>query len=441
MSMSGARVCCWVVGMASLAGSALAQDMPASEYGPQPTLSPIQQSLVPTTHISKAIGWPAGARPTAYPGTSVTAYARGLDHPRWLYVLPNGDVLVAESQAPPKPDDAKGLRGLVHKLAMKHGGSGARPSANRITLLRGIGADGSAAEKHTFLQGLNSPYGMALIGNDFYVADTDAVLRFPYLAGQTEIRAQSTKVVDLPAGSINHHWTKSLIASPDGHKLYAGVGSNSNAGENGLEAESERAAVWEIDPGTGSHRVFASGLRNPNGLAWEPRTSVLWAVVNERDELGNQLPPDYMTGLQEGAFYGFPFSYYGQHVDERAKPPNPAMVARAIVPQYALGAHTASLGLCWSEDPALPAALHHGMFVGQHGSWNRRPFSGYRVIFVPFDKGQPTGLPIVVMQGFLNEKGEAQGRPVGVAMDKRGALLVADDVGDTVWRLTSSSDR
>ena len=430
---------CWMAAALWLAGTVTAQEITASEYGPHPTLPPIEKSLFPTTHISKAVSWPAGARPTTLPGTSVTAYARGLDHPRWLYVLPNGDVLVAETQAPPKPDDAKGVLGKVHKLAMKHGGSGDRPSANRITLMRGVRADGSASEKHIFLQGLNSPFGMALIGDTLYVADSDALLRFPYVAGETEIRAQPSKVVDLPAGTLNHHWTKSLIASPDGHKLYAGVGSNSNAGENGIAAESERAAVWEIDPNTGNHRVFASGLRNPNGFAWEPTTGVLWVAVNERDELGEHVPPDYMTGLKEGAFYGFPFSYYGQHVDERAKPPNPEAVAKAVIPDYALGAHTASLGLCWSEDPALPAALHHGMFIGQHGSWNRRPYSGYEVIFVAFDNGQPEGLPIVVMNGFLNAKGEAQGRPVGVAINKQGAMLVADDVGNTIWRLTSSS--
>jgi len=440
-SSSGGRtgwaVRCAITAAVNLSGPAMAQDLPVGEYGAHPTLPPIDKSILPTTHISKAVGWAAGAKPMAYPGTSVTAYARQLDHPRWLYVLPNGDVLVAETQAPPKPDDTKGISGEVNKLAMKHGGSGDRPSANRITLLRGVGADGSAVERHIFLQGLNAPFGMALIGDSLYVADTDAILRFPYQTGATEIRAKPTKVVDLPAGRINHHWTKSLIASPDGHKLYAGVGSNSNAGENGLAVESERAAVWEIDPGTGSHRVFASGLRNPNGLAWEPQTGVLWVAVNERDELGNHLPPDYMTGLKAGAFYGWPFSYYGQHLDERARPSNPDLVAKAIAPQYALGAHTASLGLCWSEAPALPAALHHGMFVGQHGSWNREPFSGYDVIFVPFEQGQPKGLPVVVMNGFLNAKGDAQGRPVGVAIDKGGALLVADDVGNIIWRLVT----
>jgi glucose/arabinose dehydrogenase len=430
---------CWLVPAVCLTATAMAQEITASEYGPHPTLPAIDKSLLPTTHISKAVGWPAGGKPRTLPGTAVSAYATSLDHPRWLYVLPNGDVLVAETQAPTKPDDTKGLSGAIHKLAMKLGGSGDRPSANRITLLRGVRADGGASERHTFLTGLNAPFGMALIGETLYVADSDAVLRFPYRAGENEIRTPPTKLTDLPAGTINHHWTKSLIASRDGHKLYAGVGSNSNAGENGLAAESERAAVWEIDPNTGNHRVFASGLRNPNGLAWEPKTGVLWVAVNERDELGDHLPPDYMTGLKEGAFYGFPFSYYGQHVDERAQPPNPELVAKAISPDYALGAHTASLGLCWSEDPALPAALHHGMFVGQHGSWNRKPYGGYEVIFVAFDDGQPKGLPTVVMNGFLNEKGEARGRPVGVAIDKQGALLVADDVGNTIWRLTSAS--
>jgi glucose/arabinose dehydrogenase len=306
-------------------------------------------------------------------------------------------------------------------------------------LLRDLAGDGTHVERHVLLQGLNSPIGMALVGNNLYVADTDALLRFPYKTGDTEIRAQSMQLAVLPGGTINHHWTKSLIASPDGRKLYVGVGSNSNAAENGLAAEAERAAVWEINSDTGAHRIYASGLRNPVGLAWEPQSGVLWVAVNERDELGDHLPPDYMTGLKEGAFYGWPFSYYGQHVDTRVRPENPDLVAKAIAPDYALGAHTASLGLCSSAGAKLPAPFREGMFVGQHGSWNRKEKSGYKVIFVPFADGKPAGAPIDVVTGFLNAKDEAMGRPVGVAIDKRGALLVADDVGDAVWRISAAA--
>jgi glucose/arabinose dehydrogenase len=423
----------------SAGGAVLAQQLTPSEFGPAPQLPAPEKSLLPTTKIAKAVGWAEGAKPHALAGTVVSAYARGLDHPRWLYVLPNGDVLVAETDAPAKPDDSKGISGKIHKLVMKRAGSGSRPSANRIILLRGINDDGSAREQHVFLQGLNSPFGMALVGDSFYVADTDAVLRFPYRPGDIEIRAQPLKVVDLPAGTINHHWTKNLVASRDGHKLYATVGSNSNAAENGLEVETGRAAVWEIDPANGKHRLFASGLRNPNGLAWDADSGVLWTAVNERDELGPHLPPDYMTGLHDGDFYGWPFSYYGQHVDERVKTRDPDLVAKAKVPQYALGAHTASLGLCWSGGARLPPSLQHGMFIGQHGSWNRKPVSGYQVLFVAFDHGQPTGQPIVVLNGFLDSHGHAQGRPVGVAIDKQGALLVADDVGNTIWRVSSGN--
>ncbi len=426
--------------VAALAGAGAVRSWAASadsaaEYGPRPVIPEPEKSLIPTLRIAKAAGWKEGSTPRAAPGTAVTAFAAGLSHPRWLYVLPNGDVLVAETEAPPKPDDAKGVSGRVHKLVMERAGSGAHPSANRITLLRQSQPEGTAVERHIFLQGLNSPIGMALIGDAFYVADSDAVLRFPYHAGDTEIRAQPVKVAALPAGSINHHWTKSLIASPDGRKLFVGVGSNSNAAENGLDAEYERAAVWEIDPKTGVHRLFASGLRNPVGLAWEPESGALWVAVNERDELGDHVPPDYMTALHDGAFYGWPFSYYGQHVDDRVKPQNPALVAKAIAPDYALGAHTASLGLCWSDGSVLPA-FQHGMFVGQHGSWNRKEYSGYKVVFVPFAHGKPAGAPVEVLSGFLDADHRALGRPVGVAMDKRGALLVADDVGNVIWRVT-----
>jgi glucose/arabinose dehydrogenase len=410
----------------------------SSGTGPNPTLPPPEKSMIPTVHIARATGWHDGATPVAAAGTAVNAFASGLDHPRWLYVLPNGDVLVAETDAPPKPDDSKGIGGWVHKKVMKHAGSGSRPSANRITLLRDNG-DGVASMRSTFLQGLNSPFGMALIGDQLYVADSDAILRFSYKVGQTQINDAPTKVTDLPAGPINHHWTKSLIASADGKKLYVGVGSNSNVGENGLDAEKERAAVWEVNPETGSHRVFASGLRNPVGLAWEPDTKALWVAVNERDELGNNLVPDYMTALHDGAFYGWPFSYYGQHLDDRVQPQNEALVARAVVPDYALGPHTASLGLCSSQGVHLLATFDNGMFVGQHGSWNRRPFSGYKVIFVPFKNGVPAAQPIDVLTGFVNDKGEAAGRPVGVAIDAHGSLLVADDVGNKIWRVSAAS--
>lgn len=331
----------------------------------------------------------------------------------------------------------QGIMGMIGKLVMKMAGSGDQPSANRITLLRETGA--GEVERHIFLRGLNSPIGMALIGSNFYVADTDALLRFPYHTGDTEIRVQPVQVAALPGGSINHHWTKSLIASPDGKSLYVGVGSNSNVAENGLGREAERAAVWEINPETGAHRIYASGLRNPVGLAWEPLTGVLWTAVNERDELGDQLPPDYMTGLRDGAFYGWPFSYYGQHLDTRVKPQNPELVAKAIPPDYALGAHTASLGLCWSAGATLPEPFKNGMFVGQHGSWNRKLHSGYKVVFVPFAEGKPAGAPVDVLTGFLNAKDEALGRPVGVAIDAHGALLVADDVGGVVWRVSATT--
>ena len=430
-------------GLYARAQVASSEQNSAGEWGPHPTIPDPTKSLIPTVNVAKAQGWPAGMMPRAPKGAQVDAFATGLDHPRWLYVLPNGDVLVAEADAPPKPEDAKGLSGAIHKHVMKTAGSGRAPSANRITLLREVGGAGTPRaggppERHLFLQGLNSPIGMALIGDRLYVANTDALVSFPYHAGQTEIRDAPTPVTALPGGPINHHWTKSLIANRDGTKLYVGVGSNSNAAENGLAVEQERAAVWEIDPKTGAHRVYASGLRNPVGLAWEPENGVLWVAVNERDELGDHVPPDYMTGLRDGAFYGWPFSYYGDHVDERVKPQDPAMVAKAIAPDYALGAHTASLGLCWAGSSQLPQ-FSHGMFVGQHGSWNRKLRSGYRVIFVPFVNGKPSGEPVDVLTGFLDAHDNAFGRPVDVAVDKHGALLVADDVGNTVWRVSRAA--
>jgi glucose/arabinose dehydrogenase len=377
---------------------------------------------------------PENRTPVAAPGTTVTAFARGLDHPRWLYVLPNGDVLVAETNAPKRPDDAKGIKGWFFRHFQKKAG-GAVPSANRITLLRDTDGDAVADFRSVFIADLNSPFGMALVGSTFYVANSDALVRFPYTSGETQIAAAATKVADLPGGTLNHHWTKSLLASPDGSKFYVGVGSNSNVAENGIDKEAERAAVWEIDPATGSHRVLASGLRNPVGMAWVPETGALWVSVNERDELGSDLVPDYMTSVREGAFYGWPYSYYGQHVDKRVKPQRPDLVAKAIKPDYALGPHTASLGLTWSGATTLPVPFNHGMFVGQHGSWNRAPRSGYKVIYVPFTGGVPSGQPIDVLTGFVKEDGDAYGRPVGVAIGKRGALLVADDVGNTVWRV------
>jgi glucose/arabinose dehydrogenase len=421
------------------AGHAAEVESTAGEYGPAPVLPAPESSLIPTVNIAKAQPWSDGAMPKAAAGLRVSPLAQNLQHPRWLYVLPNGDVLVAESDAPPKPEDAKGISGEVHKLVMKEAGSGVKPSANRITLLRDVAGDGKNVERHTFVQGLNSPIGMALIGGDFYVADTDAVVKFSYKTGQTELEGSPQQVAALPAGPINHHWTKSLVASPDGKKLYVGVGSNSNAGENGMDAERERNAVWEIEPYSGSHRVYANGLRNPVGLAFEPDTGALWVSVNERDELGDHLPPDYMTAVHEGAFYGFPYSYYGQHVDERMKPQNPELVAKALAPDYALGAHTASLGLCWSAGEKLSPQYQQGMFVGQHGSWNRKTRAGYKVVFVAFSNGMPRGMPVDVLNGFLDAHGDAQGRPVGLAIDKQGALLVADDVGNTVWRIKSET--
>ncbi|HSW14472.1 MAG TPA: sorbosone dehydrogenase family protein [Solimonas sp.] len=403
--------------------------------GPQPQLPAPQKSLLPVLNIAPAVGWPAGGKPQPAPGLSVQAFADGLDHPRWLYVLPNGDVLVAETNAPANPPI--GLIGRVEKLVMKRAGAGV-PSANRISLLRDTDGDGVADQRSVFLQGLNSPFGMALVGSDFYVANTDALLRFPYTEGATQIGAPATKLAELPAGSNNRHWTKSLVASADGSKLYVGVGANSNIGEAGLAVEEGRALIWEIDAKTGDKRVYASGLRNPVGMAWEPQSGALWVAVNERDELGNDLVPDYMTSVREGGFYGWPWSYYGQHVDERVQPQQPDLVAKAIAPDYALGPHTASLGLAHSQGTTLPAAYAQGMFVGQHGSWNRKPHSGYKVIFVPFRDGKPAGLPQDLLTGFLSADGKAQGRPVGVALDKGGALLVADDVGNIIWRVRAA---
>ena len=405
--------------------------------GPDPTLPAPKEMLIPTLKIARATGWPQGEKPKPANGLAVNAFATGLDHPRWLYVLPNGDVLVAETNTP-KQAGVGGITGLIIAWAMNRAGAGV-PSPNRIVLLRDADGDGVAETKSIFLEGLNSPFGMALVGDKFYVADTDALLRFDYQDGVTEIKAAGTKIADLPAGPVNYHWAKSLIASKDGSRLYVGVGSNSNAGENGLEWEKDRAQILEIDAATGEGRSFATGLRNPVGMAFEPQTGVLWVVVNERDELGSDLVPDYLTSVKEGAFYGWPFSYWGQHIDPRVEPQNPELVAKAIPPDYAVGNHVAPLGLAFAQGDLLPDQFRNGAFIGEHGSWNRDPFSGYKVVFVPFSDGQPSGQPVDVLTGFLNDRGEAQGRPVGVAMDRSGALLVADDVGNAVWRVTSAS--
>ncbi|MGN6513853.1 MAG: PQQ-dependent sugar dehydrogenase [Lysobacteraceae bacterium] len=405
--------------------------------GPDPVLPPPVRALVPTVHVATATGWPDGAMPTPAPGFAVQAFARGLDHPRWLHVLPDGDVLVAETDAPVRPGDARGLKGKVMHLLMRRAGSG-RPSADRITLLRDADGDGVADTRSVLLSGLHSPFGMALVGDSLYVANADALVRVPYAQGALRIDAPPRQVAALPGGPINHHWTKSLLASRDGTRLYVGVGSNSNAGENGMAAEVGRAAIWEIDPATGAHRVFASGLRNPVGMDWQPDSGALWVVVNERDELGSDIVPDYLTAEREGAFNGWPYSWYGTHVDPRPQPPRPDLVARAVVPDYALGPHTASLGLAFYTGTLLPPRYRGGAFVGQHGSWNRRPFSGYRVVFVPFIDGRPAGLPEDVLTGFVDAGGHALGRPVGVAVARDGALLVADDVGGVVWRLAPS---
>lgn len=403
--------------------------------GPDPALPPPVHTMLPTVLLAHAKGWPDGARPKAAPGLAIRAFAKDLDHPRWLYVLPNGDVLVAESSAPPQPALSRGLMNWLMRMGMRWAGADV-PSANRITLLRDADGDGEVETRTAFLTGLNSPIGMALVGNNFYVANTDGVVRFPYREGATEMTAKGETIAGLPAGPVNLHWVKNIVASPDGRRLYASVGSNSNVGERGMVHEEGRAAIHEIELATGASRLFASGLRNPVGLAFHPESGVLWTTVNERDELGSDLVPDYMTTVKDGGFYGWPYSYYGDHLDPRAQPQQPELVAKAIVPDYALGPHTASLGLAFYDGTLFPARYSGGAFIGQHGSWNRNPPSGYRVIFVPFEGGRPSDNPEDILTGFLSKDGDAYGRPVGVAVDKSGALLVADDVGNTVWRVT-----
>ncbi|HEY8579994.1 MAG TPA: sorbosone dehydrogenase family protein [Beijerinckiaceae bacterium] len=431
--LGGVALCC-----VSLAGCGRDPLPENAGYGYDPQLPAPSSSWIPTVKVAKAVGWTDGAAPKPASGFEVKAFAGGFDHPRWIYALPNGDVLVAESNAPPKPEGASGgVRGWFQNLFMKRAGA-RTPSANRISLLRDADGDGTAEMKEVFLKDLTSPFGMALVGDRLYVANADAVVRFPYKEGETSISAPAEKVADLPAGR-NHHWTKSLVASPDGSKLYVGVGSNSNVAENGMEEERNRAAVLEIDVASGQSRVFASGLRNPVGMDWNPATKELWVAVNERDEIGDDLVPDYMTSVKDGAFYGWPYSYYGQNVDARVTPPQPDLVAKAVKPDYALGAHTASLGLTFVDNTRWGEQMQGGAIVGQHGSWNRQRPAGYRVIYVPFRDGRPAGMPEPLLTGFLNDAGEARGRPVGVEFDGRGGLLVADDVGNVVWRLTRAA--
>ena len=404
-----------------------------ADVGLHPAIVKPVTSLVPTVDIAPARGWPEGGKPQAAPGLAVHAYAAGLDHPRWLYVLPNGDVLVAETNAPARPEGKKGIRGYVMGKVMARAGA-AVPSANRITLLRDADGDGVAEVKRVFLQGLNSPFGMALVGDMLYVANTDGIVRFPYEAGALEISAPAQPVAALPGGPLNHHWTKNIVASADGRKLYATTGSNSNVAENGMDQETGRAAILEVDIATGRTRLYASGLRNPNGLAWNPETGALWTVVNERDEIGSDLVPDYLTSVKEGGFYGWPYSYWGQNVDTRVQPPDPKKVASAIKPDYSLGAHVAALGLAFSQ-PVMGEPFADGVFVGEHGSWNRPDPVGYKVIFVPFQNGRPAGEPVDFVSGFRDADGKTRGRPVGVTVDPRGALIVADDLANTVWRV------
>lgn len=409
------------------------------DTGSKPVIASPSPGALPTLNIAPAKGWASGETPVAAPGLAVTAFATGLDHPRWLYVLPNGDVLVAESNAPPGKRGIGGIKGKVMGSVMKRAGSGV-PSANRITLLRDADGDGVAETRHVFAADLVSPFGMARVGDALFVANADALVRFAYADGQTQAGGAPQKIVDLPGGGdqLNHHWTKSLVASADGTRMYVGVGSNSNIAENGMEAEAERAAVLEVDPAAGTRRIFASGLRNPVGLAWEPRSGALWAVVNERDELGSDLVPDYLTRVDAGAFYGWPYSYWGAHVDERVKPQRADLVASARVPDYALGSHVAPLGLAFATGNRLGPDFGEGAFVGLHGSWNREPLSGYKVVFVPFRDGRPSGAMRDVLTGFLDAQDNARGRPVGVAVARDGALLVADDVGNTVWRVSAA---
>jgi glucose/arabinose dehydrogenase len=405
------------------------------DYGPSPELSQPQENwLLPTIGWAKVDPWPEGKTPQAAQGLAVNAFAKGLQHPRWLYVLPNGDVLAAEAAS--EASKSWSPRAIAQNYVMRQVRSIAE-SANRITLLRDKNKDGVADERHVFLEGLRQPFGMALIGDKFYVANTDSVVVYDYKEGATRIDGEGKKLMDLKVG---HHWTRNILPSKDGTKLYVTVGSGSNIAENGQAEEEGRAAIHELDLATGKSRLFAGGLRNPNGMGLEPQTGTLWTVVNERDELGAILPPDYLTSVQDGGFYGWPWSYWGQNVDERVQPQRSDLVAKAIKPDYALGGHTAALGMTFDEGSKLPAPYNGGAFVGLHGSWNRDQLEGYRVIFLAFKDGKPQGMPVDVLHGFLQGDGDiAHGRPVGVTFDKSGALLVADDAGDAIWRVTGAS--
>ncbi len=407
-------------------------------YGPHPLLPPPHKTIIPTINFAKAVGFPEGVKPIAADGFSVNAFAEKLDHPRWLHVLPNGDILVAESARPERPQEGISFEGVVGGWVTSQAGSGVR-SANRITLLRDADGDGVAEIRSAFLQNLNSPFGMALAGGKFYVANTDAIVMHPYGEGDLQISGAGQRIAELPASEPNLHWTRDMLSSPDGTKLYISVGANSERGEHGLESEVNRAAILELDLDSMTIRVFASGLRNPNGLTWNPVTGALWVAVNERDLIGSDLVPDYMTSVRDGGFYGWPYTYFGR-VDELVQPQRPDLQRTTIMPDYALGPHTASVGLTFNTYDRLGTRYRDGVFVGQHGSWNRRPRSGYKVIFVPFTSGEPSGAPMDFLTGFLNSDGEAYGRPAGVAFDRTGALLVADDVGNKIWRVVPSSD-
>jgi glucose/arabinose dehydrogenase len=405
------------------------------DYGPTPDISKPQESgLLPTISWPTVEPWPEGTAPRAAQGLVVKAFARGLVHPRWVHVLPNGDVLVAEAAS--LPSNSWSPRAIFQNYVMRQVRS-ISANANRITLLRDTDKDGVADERHVFLENLNQPFGMALIGDRFYVANTDSVVVYPYKEGANRIADQAEKLMDLKVG---RHWTRNLLPSRDGSKLYVTVGSGSNIAENGQAEEEGRAAIHELDLKTGQSRIFAGGLRNPNGMGWEPQTGVLWTVVNERDEIGDTLPPDYLTSVQDGGFYGWPWSYWGKNVDERVQPQRPDLVAKSITPDYALGAHTAALGLTFDDNSQLPEPFRGGAFIGLHGSWNRANLEGYRVVFVAFQDGKPQGAPVDVLTGFLIEEGKrAHGRPVGVTFDRSGALLVADDAGDAIWRVTGAN--
>ncbi|WIA55549.1 sorbosone dehydrogenase family protein [Sphingobium sp. WTD-1] len=405
-----------------------------ADVGAEPRFTTPRNEFFPTVNIAEVKPWKAGEKPVAAKGLVVERFAEGLSHPRSLLRLPNGDILTAETNSQPRPQT--GIVSRVMNFLMNKAGAGV-PSPDRISLLRDTDGDGKADTKTVFLSGLYSPYGMALIGDTLYVANTNALMAFPYKEGETKISDKGRKILNLPAQAPNMHWTRSLTVGPNG-LLYVGVGSNSNIGENGLESEANRAAVLEVNPKTGDYRIYASGLRNPVGLAFEPRSGVLWGVVNERDMLGGDLVPDYLTRVEFGAFYGWPWNYWGGYEDRRVQPQRPEIREYTKRPDYALGNHVAPLGLSFSKDAQLGAAYGNGAFVGLHGSWNRKPAAGYKVVFIPFQDNGEVGKakPTDVLTGFLDAQGAAHGRPVDVTVDAKGALLVADDVGGVVWRVT-----